>query len=80
MYVGIHYNIHVPMRYEVGGIRNQASESIDFLGYRGPCIFFILLEGFLFVSFLLFDFLALFFARMTTKSERERERGKEKER
>lgn len=26
MYVGIHYNIHVPMKYKVGGgIRNQAS-------------------------------------------------------
>lgn len=40
MYVGIHYNIHVPMKYKVGGgIRNQASESIDFLGYGDPAFF-----------------------------------------
>lgn len=51
-----------------GGIRNQASESIDFLGYGGPCIFFIFF----------FEFLALFFARIITKSERGR--GKEKDR
>lgn len=61
-----------------GGIRNQASESIDFLGIGDPAFFdfdFVFLEGFLiFVVF--FEFLALFFARMITKSERRKGKGK----